>query len=77
VWLKIDGAGGERLWKKNQKGGTESRRRPRDNSSLLRDQCLKTGMAVTRTPIGPPNWAVSTAGLVFALRVFTALTSDE
>src|SRR5512143_1776594 len=76
VWLRIDGAGGERR-KKIKRAAPNRGAALVTTRVLLRDQCLKTGMATTSTPVGPPNGAVPMTGLlIFAeTGVFTAMTS--
>ena len=61
----------------NQKGGTESRRRPREQlEPCVRDQCLKT-VATTIQLIGMPIRALATARNIelAVMVVFTARTS--
>ena len=62
----IDGAGGERR-KKIRRAAPNRGAALVTTRVLLRDQCMKTGMATTSMPVGPPNGAVPTAGLIFAV----------
>jgi len=78
VWLRIDGAGGERR-KKIKRAAPDRGAALVTTRVLLRDQCLKIRMAKTGVAVGPPNGAVPIArGLVIAeLEFFTAVTSDK
>ena len=72
--VEIGGAGGGRLRLNcgNEKGGTESRRRPLDSSSLLRDQYQWTVAVMTKAAaVG----AVARSLMFAVMVVFTDLTS--
>jgi hypothetical protein len=72
--VEIGGAGGgrRRLNFGNKKGGTESRRRPLESSSLLRDQYQWTVAVMTNTAAAG---AVARSLMFAVTMVFTDLTS--